>query len=434
MKKAKKLLSVFLAALMVLTALSGVMMASAATNDEATAAAAAFNEKAAAVDHSGVYENMSANAAQTTKDTLNGLLGPILTAINVGESIYCDQTISSLMILLNGALGSLLTSLAPADFSKLAANAGYTEAAAYIGKLTSWDEANAADIKWGITPGNSEEFVKVSGVALNGIGQLLALAGLFGLYDPLIDVVESFHITQMPSFEDLTAAATDYDEEQSIGYSAIFVQYLVPTIDAVLANPINVLCDALPDLANSYEALVSAINGSILGMFGVQLPDLNGLVSSIGSGIGFEFPEIDVDYLTTMGEASVAESGTAGGYRMAINGNQGMVFAALMNYVGETLKTPANQVALSKLIADQIGAGYGDEVGAIVEASLNGDALAIADASVALCESIAENLGIKAEAEQSGILGFFAKVMDFFNRIARMIVDLFKSFGAKVAA
>ena len=93
-----------------------------------------------------------------------------------------------------------------------------------------------------------------------------------------------------------------------------------------------------------------------------------------------------------------------------------------------------NQVALSKLIADQIGAGYGDEVGAIVEASLNGDALSIADASVALCESIAENLGIKAEAEQSGILGFFAKVMDFFNRIARMIVDLFKSFGAKVAA
>lgn len=56
MKKAKKLLSVFLAALMVMPTLGGVMTASAATNEAATAAAAAFNEKAAATDHSAVYE------------------------------------------------------------------------------------------------------------------------------------------------------------------------------------------------------------------------------------------------------------------------------------------------------------------------------------------------------------------------------------------
>ena len=109
---------------------------------------------------------------------------------------------------------------------------------------------------------------------------------------------------------------------------------------------------------------------------------------------------------------------------MAINGDQTMVFAALMNYVGKTLKIPANQVALSKLIGDQIGA--------IVAAAQGGDALSIADASVALCESIAENLGIKSNNE--GIGGFFAKVMAFFNRIARAIVDLFKTFGGKVAA
>ena len=139
-----------------------------------------------------------------------------------------------------------------------------------------------------------------------------------------------------------------------------------------------------------------------------------------------------MDYLATMGTANAVESGLPGGYRMAINGDQTMVFAALMNYVGKTLKIPANQVALSKLIGDQIGMGYGDEIGAIVAAAQGGDALSIADASVALCESIAENLGIKSNNE--GIGGFFAKVMAFFNRIARAIVDLFKTFGGKVAA
>ena len=67
MKKAKKLLSVFLAALMVMTTLGGVMTASAATNEAATAAAAAFNEKAAATDHSAVYENMSAKSSKTNE-------------------------------------------------------------------------------------------------------------------------------------------------------------------------------------------------------------------------------------------------------------------------------------------------------------------------------------------------------------------------------
>ena len=36
--------------------------------------------------------------------------------------------------------------------------------------------------------------------------------------------------------------------------------------------------------------------------------------------------------------------------------------------------------------------------------------------------------------DSTGIAGFFAKVMKFFNRIARAIVDLFKTFGGKVAA
>ena len=427
MKKAKKLLSVFLAALMVLTALSGVMMASAATNEEAAAAAAAFNEKAAAVDHSGVYENMSANAAQTTKDTLNGLLGPILTAINVPEKIYTDATVTAIWKLLNiDLMGTNVATVADniAD--------DYPEAKAYVASLSSWDELDTSKVVWGITPGDREAFCQAVNGSSKNINNLLNLVVVLGpnmapgALEAVTNFFESLHIGTVPMLAMNTELYTVADA-------------LTRAIDALVANPITYLCDVLPDVANAYGELIVKLE-PVLGLVGglvgdLEIPaDFSALVQTIGGAIGFEFPEFEADYLITMGEASVVESGTTGGYRMAINGNQGMVFAALMNYVGETLKTPANQVALSKLIADQIGAGYGDEVGAIVEASLNGDSLAIADASVALCESIAENLGIKAEAEQSGILGFFAKVMDFFNRIARMIVDLFKSFGAKVAA
>ena len=234
----------------------------------------------------------------------------------------------------------------------------------------------------------------------------------------------------------MPASALELYQGGSLFYLA---DILTKAIDALVADPFGYLGDVLPDLAYTYgevgsglKALLDMLASSGLDL-GVDLPeDFSGIVSMVGGLIGFDFPAFDVDYLATMGTANAVESGLPGGYRMAINGDQTMVFAALMNYVGKTLKIPANQVALSKLIGDQIGMGYGDEIGAIVVAAQGGDALSIADASVALCESIAENLGIKSNNE--GIGGFFAKVMAFFNRIARAIVDLFKTFGGKVAA
>lgn len=431
MKKAKKLLSVFLAALMVMTTLGGVMMASAMTNEEAAKAAEEFNTTRP--DHSAVFEDMSVKSAKQTKDTLNGLLGPILGALDIKGTLYSDQTLSSLMILLNGGL-DILKDLKPGDdkFAATVEAAGYTEAAAYIKSLASWDDANAADIKWGITPGNADEFIQASGVALMGIGQILQLALMVGVYDNLVAVMEAFHTVKMPTLGELMAEDYGYAEQAS-NLTAAFMKRLAPSIDALLANPLNVLTDALPDLVAGYESLATKINSNpIAGMVGLSLPDFGGLLSLLGSGIGLTFPAVDTHYLITMGEAYAAESGVTGGSRMAIKGDQPMVFAALMGYVGEMLETPANQVALAKLIGDQLGAGYGDELSKVVEAAISGDPLSIADASISLCESIAENLGI--ESGNEGIGGFFAKVMDFFNKIARMIVDLFKGFGSKVAA
>ena len=427
MKKAKKLLSVFLAALMVMTTLGGVMTASAATNEAATAAAAAFNEKAAATDHSAVYENMSAKSAKQTKDALNGLLAPILKAVKVQEKLYTDATVTTLM--------KTFADLLKTNTGTVASNISdeYAEAKAYIGSLKSWDEFDASKVVWGVTPGDREAFVKAVN-ASNGninatLGFVLALIAP-NLYEPLASFLESFHVGKMPA---------DVMELYAGGSLNYIADILTKAIDALVADPFGYIGDVLPDLAYTYGAVGGELTALLdmlasMGMdLGVELPaDFSGIVSMVGGLIGFDFPAFDVDYLATMGTANAVESGLPGGYRMAINGDQTMVFAALMNYVGKTLKIPANQVALSKLIGDQIGMGYGDEIGAIVVAAQGGNALSIADASVALCESIAENLGIKSNNE--GIGGFFAKVMAFFNRIARAIVDLFKGFGSKAVA
>lgn len=432
MKKAKKLLSVFLAALMVMTTLGGVMTASAATNEAATAAAAAFNEKAAATDHSAVYKNMSAKSAKQTKDALNGLLAPILKAVKVQEKLYTDATVTAIFKLLNQDVMAITASTAASNIS-----ADYPEAKAYMSTIKSdgntWIDFDASKMVWGVTPGDREAFVK----AVNGssgnlnatLGSVLALLAP-NLYEPLASLLEAFHVGNMP------ASVFELYQAGSLNYIA---DILTKAIDALVADPFGYLGDVLPDLAYTYGEVGSELTAllhmlSSMGIdLGIDLPtDFSGVVSMVGGLIGFEFPAFDVNYLATMGTANAVESGLPGGYRMAINGDQTMVFAALMGYVGKTLKIPANQVAFSKLIGDQIGMGYGDEIGAIVAAAQGGDALSIADASVSLCESIAENLGIKSNNE--GIGGFFAKVMAFFNRIARAIVDLFKTFGGKVVA
>ena len=130
------------------------------------------------------------------------------------------------MILLNGKV-SFLSDLKPSTFAGKVAAAGYTEAAAYIKTLSSWDDANAADIKWGITPGNADEFLEVSGTALMGIGQILALAvGFLQLYDNLVPVMEAFHTVKMPTSNEFMEESNAY-ADQSTGLTVAFMKRLL---------------------------------------------------------------------------------------------------------------------------------------------------------------------------------------------------------------
>lgn len=435
MKKAKKLLSVFLAALMVMTTLGGVMMASAASQTDAEAAVAAY------VKGEVTYPTKNGKeVADGFEKTLNGLLGAILSSKVTPETLYTDETANTIL----NAIFSVLK-YSGSTIAKLINEPEYAEAKDYLNSLGSYEgvwadgKVDLSKLNWGITPGDREAFENVLLAATRQIGGLLLMfmpssmgMGLYG--STVLPLLESLHVEALSAdeYESTSMAALSGDLDVIL---APIVSGLLDFVEAVLANPVDTLCMVLPDFANVFPGSVSGLQ-TLLSTLGVSidLTDLAGLLNTLLADTGLTLPEIDLAYVASLGTAYVADSGTNGGYRMAIDGDKADVFMALMQYLGEMLKIEGNQNALIKLVGDQFGAGYGDEIVNIVSAARHGTALEIADASVALFESIADNLGVKADAEQNGILGFFAKVMDFFNRIARMIVDLFKSFGAKVSA
>lgn len=441
MKKAKKLLSVFLAALMVMTTLGGVMMASAATEADAQAAVDAY------VKGEVTYPTQNGKkTAEASEKTLNALLGAILQKM-APEKIYTDATINTLI----NAIYSVVKYPA-VDVANNLKEEQYAAAKAYLNSIGGGDsvwkdgKVDLNKLTWDVTAGDRAGFEAALLAALRPLGStcLILLPDLTsmwmgeGFYGPvLLPLLESLHVDAPSSSEySEKAIAYLYGSGDLDDILRPVIGGILDLIDAIVANPLDTLCTVLPDFAYNYPANVGPLQEMLasLGVKDMDLTDLTALLNSLLASTGITLPEIDLAYLASLGTAAVAESNTVGGYRMAINGDKADVFMAIMQYVGEVVQIEGNQNAIIKLVGDQFGAGYGEEIVSIVDAARHGTSLDIADASVSLFESIAENLGIKADQEQDGVAGFFAKVMDFFNRIARAIVDLFKTFGGKAAA
>ena len=101
LKKSKKLLSLFLAALMLMSCF-GAISASAMTMDAAEAAAAEFN--ATIPDHSAVYANKSAKQWNNTMTGLDKTLSAIVKGANLKGTVYSDATVNMLLPILGGLL------------------------------------------------------------------------------------------------------------------------------------------------------------------------------------------------------------------------------------------------------------------------------------------------------------------------------------------
>ena len=446
MKKSKKLLSLFLAALMLMSCF-GAISASAMTNEEAETAVAEFN--ANIPDHSDVYASMSAKQWNSTMTALDKTLSAVLEKQNLKATLYSDATINMLLPMLAGLIPSdtvmIGANMTPAKLSKyLSDNGKYTKVAAYLGTISNWDEFDAAQAVWGVTAGNREEFVTALSWALStNIGGVISLAvgvAKDAYNRVLVPILESLHQGAMPDSKTFQANAKVDGKFKNELYMTQIINYSCDALDDLLATPVAYACEILPDLtysfgqAMAYLKNASGILGMVIGGIKDSLPNgLSDVIPMVTDGLGLKLtmPEIDENYLITMGTAVVAESGrattdkgTAASYRVKIEGNNTMVFAAVAQYVGEVLQNPDNHVEIGRFVVSKIGPEYEDNYLEIVEAAKNGTALDVADSCLSLVEEFATNIG--AQEDVNPVVAFFAKIVKFFSDLAKKIIALFK--------
>lgn len=434
MKKSKKLLSLFLAALMVMTCFSAIS-ASAITNEEAEAQLQAWNDSR--VDLSGVYADMSAKQAKSTMTALDTALAAVLKQADAKSKIYTDETVGKIMTLIYPLVTSLLSSLTPAFVSQ-GLQENYPQAATYLAGCETWDAVDTSKLIFGIEPGNAAQFRAAATSGLFMLGLLVLFVGDTGL----IAFMEAFHTDSVLSMKDIMDELGDEIDGDDLGtYQILTNLALGPIFDALemfFEHPIEYLCDILPDLVYSYSATLSS---GMLGSILPPLPQLLGdLLGSLTETTGVDFPEIDVNKISHMGSAKIVESKMAidsehsasfggefvPGYRVQIDANKPMVFAAVAQYACGVLKNQQNQIAIGRLIVGLVGEEYQEDYDAIVDAALTGSNLAMANACLNLFEKVANK-----NIEQGGIVGFFAKITAFFAKIGKFITSL---FGGKVAA
>ena len=446
MKKSKKLLALFMAVMMLITCF-GAISASAMTNEEAETAVAEFN--ANIPDHSDVYASMSAKQWNSTMTALDKTLSAVLEKQNLKATIYSDATINMLLPMLAGLIPSdtimIGANMTPAKLSKyLSDNGKYTKVAAYLGTISNWDEFDAAQAVWGVTAGNREEFVTALSWALStNIGGVISLAvgvAKDAYNRVLVPILESLHQGAMPDTKTFQANAKVDGKFKNELYMAQIINYICDALDDLLATPVAYACEILPDLtysfgqAMAYLKNASGILGMVVGGIKDSLPNgLSDVIPMVTDGLGLKLtmPEIDENYLITMGTAVVAESGRAAtdkgntaSYRVKIEGNNTMVFAAVAQYVGEVLQNPDNHVEIGRFVVSKIGPEYEDNYLEIVEAAKNGTALDVADSCLSLVEEFATNIG--AQEDVNPVVAFFAKIVKFFSDLAKKIIALFK--------
>ena len=326
MKKSKKLLSLFLAALMLMSCF-GAISASAMTNEEAETAVAEFN--ANIPDHSDVYASMSAKQWNSTMTALDKTLSAVLEKQNLKATIYSDATINMLLPMLAGLIPSdtimIGANMTPAKLSQyLTENGIHADVAAYLSTISSWDEYDASKVVWGVTAGNREEFVTALSWALSAnIGGLIALLPALAkdaFNRVLFPILESLHqgaFVDIKTFQSNAKVGSSYKKEL---YMQQIINYICDALDDLMANPIAYTCEVLPDLtysfgqAMNYLKNASGLLGTIIGGIKDSLPNgLSDVIPMVTDGLGLKLtmPEIDENYLITMGTAVVAESGRA---------------------------------------------------------------------------------------------------------------------------
>lgn len=290
------------------------------------------NLNAAIPDTSGLYTGITTKEGlKADLDELDRLLAAFIDKIDIEEYLYTDEVVS-----LVTKYSAILTEKKLTDITYTAMSKKFPDAYEFIKAKqdanASWDDIGV--IPFGIEKGDKNDFLKACGAGAEHLGNdLLKVI----IYEPtsytkaLVPALEATHTGEMPSIVGFVMQ-TGLSGSKRVEF---LLDRVLKIIKPIKKSPLTFLCDIVPDFIINYGKAVELINSNenIKNDVKLQLPTIESIVSGLIDFLGVTAPEVDYNYLASLGVASVGNSGANEGSRTVINGDREAIFQYLADYI-----------------------------------------------------------------------------------------------------
>lgn len=324
-----KIISLVLAVTIVFLSVFGIQKITAGEKINAEKEAEAYNSETP--DFSSLFKGIAENELSAELDDLDAKLAAFISTVDIDSLVYTDSAATLITKFIAELTGESLDSICSGKLKK-----SFPEAYEYIEKLNA-DGKGIKYIKaipFGIEAGDKKAFIKACGAGAAHLGNTLLeviLCAPTAYNNALVPALEATHNGKMPSIFGFVLK-TGLSPSARIEF---LVEKILGIIEPVKEAPLTYLCTMLPDFIINYNKACDFLNGNekIAEKTGLSLPTIDSIISGLISALDMSSPEIDYDYLSKMGTASVSDSGYTGGKRVRIDGDREVIFAYLADFI-----------------------------------------------------------------------------------------------------
>ena len=307
-------------------------------------------------------------------DELDKLLSSFISSVEFEDYLYSEEVAS-----LVTKYSAVLTETELTDISYKALSKKFPEAYEFIKAKQdancTWDDITV--IPFGIEKGNKTEFLKACGAGAEHLGNgLLKVI----IYEPtsyskaLVPALEATHTGKMPSIIGFVAR-TGLSGSKRVEF---LLERVLRIIDPIKESPLTFLCDIVPDFIINYGKAAELINSNenIKSDVKLQLPTVESIVSGIVDALGLTAPELDYDYLSCLGTASIGDSGANKGDRVVVNGDREAIFQYLADYITGLFVYEENYPVIENIFMSQVKNIKNEELKALIHSQKLNDIFA----------------------------------------------------------
>lgn len=304
-------------------------------------AVAEYNESAP--DTSSLYKNATKEQIHERIDDLDSLAAAQIAQVDIESVLYTDETVT--------LIGKLLGEYTDKDFDEVkfkTLKKNYPDAYDYVTALQDdnkdWEELET--VPFGIAKGDKEAFVKACGAFAEFLGN--DMISIFmeapSIYnDALVPAFEALHTGKMPTLASFVMK-TGLSGSARVEF---IIEKVLSIIEPIKEAPVTYLCEMLPDFIINYTRASEFVNDKDIDL---ELPEIEDILDSVWKMLDMTYKPLDLEYLSSLGTAQIAESGGNKGKRVEIIGDRDAVFLYIADYVLFHLTYENNYPSVEKLL------------------------------------------------------------------------------------